>query len=258
MTLIPTSRRLGWLLTVYGLIGVVAAIAVLVGSIVLGYQIARLRDAVTAQRQALVSTLDSTILLLGTVTTASGNIKIGLDNASTTLVQAEGLAKSAADAANSVAGLADFSIFGQKPLAGVGGSFTGLATQAEQISGQIGGIADSLSGLSGDLQAAVPALEQIKANTEKAKENLQAADRLDDLPTFIGVGVVGVGIYLAWLGMTALAALWLGRRMLRMTKDGQAQSAAAATPTPEIAPAALPAPTAVAVAETPAPPDQPA
>ena len=64
--LIPPSRRLGWLLTVYGVIGVILAIAVLIASIVLGYQVGKLRDQVAQQRQATIATLDSTILLLGT------------------------------------------------------------------------------------------------------------------------------------------------------------------------------------------------
>lgn len=227
MTLIPTSRRLGWLLSIYGVIGVIAAIAVLIGSIVLGYQVARLRDAVAAQRQALISTLDSTILLLGTVTTASGNIKIGLDNAAATLDQAGSLATSAADAANAVKDLANFAVFGQQPLAGVGDAFGNVASQAEQIATQVTAISGSMTNLGGDLEAAVPALAEIQARTEKAKADLQAADRLDDVPVYTGVGVVFIGIYLAWFGMSALAALWLGRRMLAMSKMPAAAIAAA-------------------------------
>ena len=218
MTLIPPSRRLGWLLTIYGLVGVVAAIAVLVGSIVLGYQVSRLRDAVATQRQAIISTLDSTILLLGTVTTASGNIQIALDNTSATLGQAQGLAQSAADASDAVAGFAGFTIFGQQPLAGVADAFKNVAAQSAQVADQIEKVSASLSDLSGDLQAAVPALQEIQAKTQLAKDELAAADRLDDLPGYIGIGIVLVGIYLAWLGMTALGALWLGRRMLAMTR----------------------------------------
>ncbi len=252
MTLIPPSRRLGWLLSIYGLIGVVAAVAVLIGSIVLGYQVARLRDAVTTQRQALISTLDSTTLLLGTVTTASGNIKVGLDNAAATLDQAASLADSAASASSSIAGFADFNIFGQKPFAGIGDAFTNIADQAGQIKTQISAMSGSLSNVGGDLEAAVPALQEIQAKTEKAKAELQAADRLDDLPMLFGIGVIFVGIYLAWLGMTALAALWLGRRMLRMTKDGPVPATAAAAAAPAAAPAiqapapapAIPAPAA--------------
>lgn len=245
MTLIPPSRRLGWLLSIYGLIGIVAAVAVLVASIVLGYQVARLRDAVTTQRQALISTLDSTTLLLGTVTTASGNIKTGLDSAAATIDQAASLADSAASASSSIAGFADFSIFGQKPFAGIGDAFTNIADQAGQIKTQLSTMSGSLTNVGGDLEAAVPALQEIQTKTEKAKAELQAADRLDDLPVLFGFGVVFIGIYLAWLGLTALAALWLGRRMLKMTKDGPVPAAAAAAAAPA-APPAIAAPTAVA------------
>ncbi len=265
MTLIPTSRRLGWLLSIYGVIGVIAAVAVLVGSIVLGYQVARLRDAVTTQRQALISTLDSTILLLGTVTTASGNIQVGLDNAAVTLGQAGSLATSAADAANAVKGFADFSIFGQKPLAGVADAFGNVATQAQQVATQITGICGAMTNLSGDLQAAVPALAEIQAKTEKAKADLQVADRLDDVPVYVGIGVVLIGIYLAWLGLSALAALWLGRRMLAMTKT-PAAAVAANPPIASVPPVAnvaehpsaafAPAPPPEAP-EPPAPPTEP-
>ncbi|MCU0505198.1 MAG: hypothetical protein MUE82_05380 [Chloroflexi bacterium] len=273
MTLIPPTRRLGWLLSIYGVVGIVAAIAVLVGSIVVGYQVSRLRDAVATQRQAIISTLDSTILLLGTVTTASGNIQIALDNTSATLDQAQGLAKSAADASNAVAGFAGFTIFGQQPLAGVADAFGNVAEQSAQVADQIGKIGTSLSDLSGDLQAAVPALEKIQDQAQAAKDDLAGADRLDDLPTFIGIGIVLVGIYLAWLGMTALGSLWLGRRMLAMTRTPVAGAAAPAVanvdahaspafapapapvvpaPAPEAAPVVPPAP-APAAAAAPAP-----
>jgi hypothetical protein len=269
VTLIPPSRRLGWLLSIYGIVGVIAAIAVLVGSIVLGYQVARLRDAVATQRQALIATLDSTSLLLGTVTTASGNIKVGLEGASATLDQAASLAESAASASSAVAGFADFNIFGQKPFAGIADAFSGIGTQAQQIATQITAMSGSLTDVSGDLEAAVPALTEIQQKTEKAKAELQAADRLDDLPLLFGVGVVFVGIYLAWLGMTALAALWLGRRMLKMTKEQQpalaiAAPAAVTAPAPAApAPVVAPAPAPAAPVAPPAPaqivaPDAPA
>jgi hypothetical protein len=262
VTLIPPSRRLGWLLSIYGVVGVVAAIAVLVGSIVVGYQVSRLRDAVATQRQAIISTLDSTILLLGTVTTASGNIQIALDNTSATLGQAQGLAKSAADAANAVAGFADFTIFGQQPLAGVADAFGNVAAQSAQVADQIDKVGTSLGDLSGDLQAAVPALQEIQAKTQEAKDDLAAADRLDDLPTFIGIGIILVGIYLAWLGMTALGALWLGRRMLTMTRVTAAAGGSApvvanvdAHPSPAFVPPPAPSP---APAPTPVAPPAPA
>ena len=260
--LITPTRRLGWLLSIYGLVGVVATIAVLVGSITLGYQIGRLKDSVASQRQALVSTLDSTILLLGTVTSAAGNIDTSLTAASATVGKAADLATSAGDAAQTVADAANFSIFGAQPLAGIAKPFADIATQAHEIAGQITTVTTSLDGLSGDLTAAVPALEQIQAQAQTAKDNLQANDKLDDLPTYIGFGIVGVGIYLAWLGMTSLGALWLGRRILRAAKSGDPQGGqltpATTVAAPGVAPAA-PVPDASAqvetasVAEAPAP-----
>jgi hypothetical protein len=253
--LITPSRRLGWILSIYGLVGVVATIAVLVGSITLGYQIGRLRDSVASQRQALVATLDSTILLLGTVTNAAGNIDTTLSAASATIGKAATLAASAGDAAQSVADAGNFSIFGAQPLAGIAKPFADMATQAHDIAGQITTVTTSLEGLSGDLTAAVPALEQIQAQAQTAKDNLAAADRLDDLPTYIGLGIVGVGIYLAWLGMTSLGALWLGRRMLRFTKAGGPQGGEL-VPAPAVVTAPAPAvvaPPAAAVVAPPAP-----
>jgi hypothetical protein len=247
--LITPTRRMGWVLSIYGLIGVIAMIAVLVGSIALGYQIGRLKDQVATQRQALVSTLDSTILLLGTVTNAAGNIDTTLSAASTTIGKAADLAKSAGDAAQTVADAGNFSIFGQQPLAGITKPFGDIATQAKDISAQITQVTTSLDGLSGDLTAAVPALEQIQAQAQTAKDNLVAADRLDDLPTYIGFGIIGIGIYLAWLGMTSLGALWLGRRVLRAAKAGGPEGG-------QLAPAAVvaaPVATTAATAEAPTP-----
>jgi hypothetical protein len=245
--LITPTRRLGWLLSIWGLVGVVATITVLVGSIALGYQIGRLKDSVASQRQALVSTLDSTILLLGTVTSAAGNIDTSLTAASATVSKAADLATSAGDAAQTVADAANFSIFGAQPLAGIAKPFADIATQAHEIAGQITTVATSLDGLSGDLTAAVPALEQIQAQAQTAK------DKLDDLPTYIGFGIVGVGIYLAWLGMTSLGALWLGRRILRAAKSGGPQDGQLAPATTVAAPgvaATAPVPDAPAQVET--------
>ncbi|MEI8334383.1 MAG: hypothetical protein WCH74_11095, partial [Chloroflexota bacterium] len=233
-TLIPPSRRLGWLLTVYGVVGVILAIAVLIGSIVLGYQVGKLNDQVAHQRQATIATLDSTILLIGTVTSAAGNIDTALTGASSTVDQAAGLAKSAADAARSVQGIADFEFFGQKPLAGIGTAFGDVAAQAEAVANQLGSVSSSMTGLGGNLTAAVPALTDIQAQAQLIKDQLNAAERIDDLPFLVGVSVIVVGLYLAWLGVTALGALWIGRRMLVMTKNGP--GSAVVVPAPVVAP----------------------
>jgi hypothetical protein len=249
-TLIPPSRRLGWLLTLYGVIGVILAIAVLIGSIALGYQVGKLRDQVAAQRQATIATLDSTILLLGTVTSASGNIDTALTGVASTVDQAASLAKSAADAARQVQNLAGFDIFGNKPFAGIGSSFGDIATQADAVGNQLGSVSSSMSGVGSDLTAAVPALTDIQAQAQRIKDQLNGADRLDDMPVIVGVIIIIVGLYLAWLGVTALGSLWLGRRMLAMMSAGP-DGAAALAPAPVVA--LQPAPVvAVPPAEPPA------
>ena len=219
-TLIPPSRRLGWLLTVYGVVGVILAVAVLIGSIVLGYQVGKLRDQVAAQRQATIATLDSTILLLGTVTSASANIDTALSGAAATVDQAASLAKSAADGARQVQNLADFEFFGQKPLAGIGTSFGDIAAQADAVANQLGSVASSMTNVGDDLTTAVPALTDIQAQAQRIKDQLNEADRLDDMPVIVGIIIIIVGLYLAWLGVTALGSLWLGRRMLAMMSAG--------------------------------------
>jgi hypothetical protein len=232
-TLIPPSRRLGWLLTVYGVVGVILAVAVLIGSIVLGYQVGKLRDQVAAQRQATIATLDSTILLLGTVTSASANIDTALSGAAATVDQAGSLAKSAADGARQVQNLADFEFFGQKPLAGLGSSFGDIAAQADAVANQLGSVSSSMTNVGGDLTTAVPALTDIQAQAQRIKDQLNEADRLDDMPVIVGIIIIVVGLYLAWLGVTALGSLWLGRRMLAMLSagpDGTAVAISAAVP----------------------------
>jgi len=250
-TLIPPSRRLGRLLTLYGVIGVILAIAVLIGSIALGYQVGKLRDQVAAQRQATIATLDSTILLLGTVTSASGNIDTALSGAAATVDQAGSLAKSAADGARQVQNLADFEFFGQKPLAGIGTSFGDIAAQADAVASQLGSVSSSMTNVGDDLTAAVPALTDIQAQAQTIKDQLSGADRLDDMPVIIGIIIIIVGLYLAWLGVTALGSLWLGRRMLAMVKGGPDAAALAPAPVAALAPAP------VAAVPPAAPPPEP-
>ncbi len=252
-TLIPPSRRLGRLLTLYGVIGVILAVAVLIGSIVLGYQVGKLGDQVAQQRQATIATLDSTILLLGTVTSASENIDTALTGVAATVDQAASLAKSAADGARQVQDLADFEFFGQRPLAGIGTSFGDIAAQAEAVANQLGSVSSSMMDLGGDLTTAVPALTEIQAQAQRIKDQLNAADRLDDLPVIIGVIVVIIGLYLAWLGVTALGSLWLGRRMLAMVSAGPDGTAVGPAPV-----AAVPASEAPAAPAAVAPPEPPA
>jgi hypothetical protein len=212
-------RRLGTALLAFGAVGLalLIAVAVLVGVSLDGLgrtatDLARQRDEATALLAPAAAALDE----------AAGSA----EHAGTSLVSAAGAARRAADLMNRLAGafdglatLGSFDLFGTRPFGAVSGEFSGVATEARALSGDLGTTAAALDANVADSSSVATSLRALADQLDRLRDSVQDGDAPATDPGSAGmllrVALIVILALLAWLSVPAIAAIEIGRRWRR-------------------------------------------
>jgi hypothetical protein len=204
-----------------GLILVIGAAALVLGSL------AAVNQAATGfeqQRQELAAMIEPASAALSDAADAAEHAGGSLTAASDASRRAADLTNRLAASFESMAGLGSFEIFGTKPFAGVTSQFTDTATQSRALSTDLTATADALGtnvadsqAVAADLRTLADRLDQIEASLRGAGGDGDAAAS-SGMPIALATALL-LGL-LAWLSVPAIAAIWLGRMLLRPRSRG--------------------------------------
>jgi hypothetical protein len=209
-------RLLGVGLTAYGLLGLAAALLVVVAMVGIGPELEAAFQRIDGQRDRIVLTLESSASALertaGLAEEAAGAVARSGEISS----EAANVSRRLADTLSRLsATFGSFSVLGNEP-------FAPLAADASQLAAQLRGIATDLDAIGirlGSISRGIPALADDLAAT--SEQLVALADDLEQLEVVVAATwalrwlAIGLVLLVAWLVIPALMALGFGLRLLR-------------------------------------------
>ena len=209
------SRRLANALVGFGAVGLLLsaglAIALLVGLATLG----DLGGRVESNRLAMASALrDGDRLLAGTAatmdsTTASlDSVRASLEDTAILLGQLE-------DSTRELASALQVSILGQRPFAGVAGSFDDIGDRLAISADDAASVAREVETLQPNLATVTDDLRSVQASVSALARETSAFRDLDGLITMTRLLALLSALVAAWLAVLAAGCVWLGRSLQR-------------------------------------------
>lgn len=195
------SRRLGWALILYGLLG----LALVAGGAVIGLQAA-------ARVERLAAAADGTLAAAARSTRAAADSFVSVDGslneAQASADQAAALAREAGGTLDALSVAMQVTIFGSQPLSALSSEFATSADQAAELGDTLDSVGASLADTRTDVATIGVELEALS----RELESLQGAD-------MAGGGTpplqLLVGLLLAWLAVPAVGAVLFGLALLR-------------------------------------------
>lgn len=200
-----TRRRIGWLLIVYGILGV----ALLVAGAVTGIDAAaRIERTATVAGGTLDAAARATRAAADSFTSVDGS----LADAQTSADGAADLARDASATLDALSVAMSITIFGSQPLAPLAGEFATSADQAEQLAATLESVSGSMSDTRTDVAQIGVELDLL-------------ADQLESLTAETGMTAeppplrLFIGLLLAWLAVPAVGAIVYGVSLVRPPED---------------------------------------
>lgn len=219
-------RAAGALLVAYGIAGLVLVVG---GAILVATSVARLdglADTIRTQREVLVRSLDATSTFLRDARTGTGNVGTSLAASVDSARRTATLTRSLAGAMDGLSAATSLTILGTQPLAGLGGTFSDVARQADSLGTSLDRMAGSLTQNGTDLGLVATDIASIE--TELAELRRQVAgsppggDDLSAISRAIDASRIVLLALLIWLGAQAVIAIVGGLLLVRWSPAGVA------------------------------------
>jgi hypothetical protein len=206
-------RRAGNALLAYGVAGL--AVLVIFG-VAIGVAATRLQSVLgtfATERDRLVVLLDDTSLALDAAGQAIDHAGSSLANTGSALGDAGVLAQTVSAGARNLVNVTNFSILGQQPFIAFAGSLNSVADDTDRLAASLGSSSASVAGSATDLSALGFRIRAIRDEIGLIRHDLSSLD----LGTggWLPIAALGVLALLGWLGIPAVAAIWLGLRRRR-------------------------------------------
>jgi hypothetical protein len=209
-------RLLGVGLTAYGLLGLGAALLVVVATLAIGPELDAAAQRIDSQRDEIVTTLESSASALERTADLADETAGALASSGEIASEAANVSRRLANTLSRLATtFGSFQVLGNQP-------FAPLASDATQLAAQLRGIATDLDALGirlGSISRGIPALADDLDTT--AQQLVALADDLEQLavtdsaPTVLRWLAIGIVLLVAWLVVPALIALGVGINLLR-------------------------------------------
>jgi hypothetical protein len=197
---------LGWVLIVYGLLG----IALVVTGAGIGLSVA---DRIERLASAADASLDSAARSTRAAAASFANVDGSLAEAGTSSVQAADLARDASATLDALADAMELSVFGAQPLLPLAGRFHDSADQARALGDTLDGVSSSLHATRADAAGIGVELEDLATELERLQG---AADPGDG-----GLLRLFVLLLLGWITVPAIGGLLFGLSLLRRPRVDQ-------------------------------------
>ena len=222
---LPASRgglsRLASGLIAYGVVGLLIAVAALIGLLWLATRVSGVTDPAGTQMASIVDTLDETATALSDASTSATSFSATLERTPPAVRQA---ATAVGDLRGNLrtieAQLGALDLFGSQPFGNVAGQFGQMATDLEGLDTQLAAIADDLESNRAALTTNSTSLSALAERLRTISDDVQGGslgERLDDVRLVLTV--LGV-LFALWIAVPAGAALWLGRWLRRELARG--------------------------------------
>jgi hypothetical protein len=208
-----SGRRLGTALLWFGLVGLVLtgvmAVACLSGWTSMGDTGQRLQ----ASRVATAAALRDASRLLGSTSGVLETTTTSFDDVATALEDTSSLLARVSDSTRELAGAMDISILGQRPFAGVGGSFEDLSREFGTVSDDAGALATTLGENKPQLAQVAADLRAIKASIAGLAGRVEVFTGLEETIGMARGFALLSGLLALWLAFLAAGCAWFGNRL---------------------------------------------
>jgi len=209
-------RLLGVGLTAYGLLGLGAALLVVVATLAIGPELDAAARRIDSQRDEIVTTLESSASAIARTADLADETAGALASSGEIASEAANVSRRLADTLGRLATtFGSFQVLGNQP-------FAPLASDASQLAAQLRGIATDLDALGirlGSVSRGIPALADDLDTTSQQLvalagdlEQLAVTDSAATVLRWLAIGLV---LLVAWLVIPALIALGVGVNLLR-------------------------------------------
>ena len=201
-----TIRLLGWMLTIYGLLGLVLVTAVLLA-------IGPLLTRASVAADSAGDSLAAAAVALDHTATAFDGFGHSLDDAKTSSAHSAQLLKSASDTSAQLADAMSVNIFGAQPLLSIAQSFRRNTDELRGVSEDVSTMSDAIGRNSRDVTAVRDDLKVLRDRVTQLARDAAASKDGPRVEPALSVIVYGLAI---WLGLLATAAFVAGAVLLRL------------------------------------------
>jgi hypothetical protein len=208
-----SRRAIGALLIGYGLFGLVLTVI----GVTVGLDLA---GRVERSAAAAGSTLEAAVRATRTAADSFTSVDASLTEAQSSASGGADLARDAAVTLDALAAAMNVSIFGSQPLQPLSVQFSTSADQAEALAGTLESVAGSLSDTRTDVGSIGTELGVLASQLDSLRSNVGLSGEPPPTQLF-------AGLFLAWLGIQATAAVIAGVVLIRPPRV--ARSGAAVT-----------------------------
>ena len=209
-------RRLGTVLLVFGLIGMILSLIVAGGLIAGGIAARNLDDRIAADQAKLSSSLHRIDASIDKLATSTDHAAATLNTTGALIGEAGLVIQDLAGVSDELAGNLNFNILGQQPLAGAATKFKDFGTRLRTFQGMTGGLEDNLTTNANDLTGLTAEIEQIGVMTQDLAERVDDFDRAGEIIALLVGGIILGGFLVAWLALAAAFCAWAGWRLRKI------------------------------------------
>jgi hypothetical protein len=212
-TLGVAPRRLGTVLLVLGIVGVLLAGIVALGLIGGAYAARNLDDRFQADQARVGAALDRLTTVVGSVQAGATNASVTLATASETVGDAGILSDELAAISDGLAQALEIDILGSRPFSGVSPRFRDLGDRARLLGQDARDLAEDLATNSGDVSSLAVDIGTIETQVAELADRVSDFDRTDEIVGLLTGAILLGGLLVAWLAVAAGLCAWIGWRL---------------------------------------------
>ncbi len=215
-------RRLGTLMLVFGLVGVL--IAGIVAAALIGGAIAarNLDDRLVADQTRIAASLTRLSVTMESLALTTENAGDTLKTSSGTLAEARDTLDAAAAVSTDLAGALNIDILGSQPFAGASDRLGELARTLTTFRAKAEALAVNLDQNAADATTMTAQIRQLKDQVHELAVRIAGFDRIGEIVGLVIGGIVLAGLLIAWVAVGAAGCAWVGWRLRRAADRGEA------------------------------------
>jgi hypothetical protein len=203
----------GSALLAYGIAGLIVLAGFGVAAAIALARVQGVLGTFATERDRLVVLLDDTSSALDTAGLAIDSAGSSLADTGSALGDAGTLALTVSAGARNLVDITNLSILGQQPFAGFAGSLDAVAGETDRLAASLNMSAASVTGSATDFSALGTRIRAIRDEIGLIRHDLSSP--VLDSGGWLPIAGLGVVVLLSWLGIPAVAAIWLGLRWRR-------------------------------------------
>lgn len=209
------GRRLGTVLIGFGVIGLVLTTGMAIACLGGWASMQETEQQLESNRLAAGSALSEASRLLGSTSAVLESTTASLGDVASALDDTSRLLAGVSDSTRELADAMDVSILGQRPFAGVGGSFGDMSRELATVSDDAAALAATLGANEPQLQGLSTDLRGIQVSVAGLAGRVEAFSGLEETIGLARGYALTTGLLAIWLAALAAGCVWLGSGLRR-------------------------------------------